>query len=477
MGWKETLEPVVTRLPSVRQPEGHVPFKKQLMWSGGMVLLYFFMTNILMLGIAATQRGTSPFGQFSSILAVSQGSLVQLGIGPIVTGSIVMQLLSGGGVLDFDRNDPREQSIYQGTQKLLVIVVSALTALPLAFSGFLPVQGPLVQIYGKTAVQFLVFFQAFIGGIFILYMDEIVSRWGVGSGVGLFIIAGISQRLIGGIFTQIIPGWYSLITNGFNSNSFVGIANTLLFGLGSVAAIITTIVIFALGVYFESTKVEIPIQSSRIQGGRGTFPIKLIYASVLPLIFVRAIQANIQFLGRILHIQLGNDMPAWLGVYGANGQPLAGFFYYLNPINSPRQWMWWLGTATGSPEQILIRVFIDFLFLVVGGAVFAVFWVETADMSGESVANQILNSNLQVPGFRQNTQVIERVVNRYIPAVTMLGGAIIGIFALFANLIGTIGGVSGTALVLSVSITYRLFQSITDEWAQEKLGDLYKVFS
>jgi len=105
MGWKETAEPVLTRMPSVTRPEGHVPFRRKLGWTAGVLVLYFFLTNIQLFGLdAGTQSDL--FGRFRSILAGSQGSILQLGIGPIVTASIVLQLLGGADLLGLDTNDP-----------------------------------------------------------------------------------------------------------------------------------------------------------------------------------------------------------------------------------------------------------------------------------------------------------------------------------------------------------------------------------
>lgn len=98
MGWKEAAEPVLTRMPAVRRPEGHVPFKEKLMWTAGILMLYFFLTNITLLGVQ-TGQGGDLFGQFRAILAGSQGSVLQVGIGPIVTASIVLQLLGGANLL------------------------------------------------------------------------------------------------------------------------------------------------------------------------------------------------------------------------------------------------------------------------------------------------------------------------------------------------------------------------------------------
>jgi preprotein translocase subunit SecY len=66
--------------------------------------------------------------------------VLQVGIGPIVTASIVLQLLGGANLLGLDTdNDPRDQVLYQGLQKLLVVIVTAATAAPMVFTGaFLP---------------------------------------------------------------------------------------------------------------------------------------------------------------------------------------------------------------------------------------------------------------------------------------------------------------------------------------------------
>jgi len=201
MSWKETAEPVLTRMPSVRRPEGHVPFKRKLGWTAGILVLYFFLTNIFLYGVDV--GSADAFGQFRSILAGGQGTILQLGIGPIVTASIVLQLLGGADLLGLDTDDPRDQILYQGLQKVLVVGMIFLTGLPMVFAGgFLAVDQAVVDSLGigTAGVQWLIFAQIAVGGILILFMDEIVSKWGVGSGIGLFIIAGVSQKLIGGLF-------------------------------------------------------------------------------------------------------------------------------------------------------------------------------------------------------------------------------------------------------------------------------------
>ncbi|AGB39185.1 preprotein translocase subunit SecY [Natronococcus occultus] len=480
MGWKEAAEPVLTRMPTVRRPEGHVPFKRKLAWTAGILVLYFFLTNIALLGMQA-DGATDLFGEFRAILAGEHGSLLQVGIGPIVTASIVMQLLGGANLLGLDTDDPRDQVLYQGLQKLLVIVMTALTALPMVFAGgFLPVQQSLSLgglTFDSTQLQVLMFFQIFLGGVLILYMDEVVSKWGVGSGIGLFIIAGVSQRLVTGFIQPAEGGffydWFQII---FGDVDLTGdTLNTLLLGEGQLIALVTTILIFAIVVYAESVRVEIPLSHARVKGARGRFPVKLIYASVLPMILVRALQANIQFIGQILD-RTWDGMPAVLGQYNAQGEPVSGFFYYTAPIYSPEDWMWWTGEVAQATWMVLIRISVDLTFMVIGGAIFAIFWVETTNMGPEATARQIQNSGMQIPGFRQNVGVIEKVMERYIPQVTVIGGALVGLLAVWANMLGTIGAVTGTGLLLAVSITYKLYEEIAEEQMMEMHPMMRQMF-
>jgi preprotein translocase subunit SecY len=488
MSWKEAAEPVLTRMPVVARPEGHVPFKRKLLWTAGVLGIYFFLTNIALFGLDA--GGSDIFGQFRSILAGGQGSVLQVGIGPIVTASIVLQLLGGANLLGLDTdNDPRDQVLYQGLQKLLVVIVTAATAAPMVFTGaFLPASDTVGNALGigTFGVQLLIFAQVFVGGILILFMDEIVSKWGVGSGVGLFIIAGVSQQLIGGMIS-----WSALGTSGFFASWYGIIVGStelgatftaewfqrLLFDPGNLLALVTTVLIFVVVVYAESVRVEIPLSHSRVRGARGRFPVKLIYASVLPMILVRALQANIQFLGQIIYSQMGDSMPALLGVY-ADSQPVDGLFYYLAPIQARSDWMWFLGLTPPeiAPWQIGLRVAIDLIFMLVGGAIFAIFWVETTGMGPEATAKQIQSSGMQIPGFRRNPQVVEKVMERYIPQVTVIGGALVGLLAVMANMLGTIGNVSGTGLLLTVSITYKLYEEIAEEQMMEMHPMMRQMF-
>jgi len=460
----DRFEPFLAAMPAVRSPEGHVHFKNKLMWTLAILLLYFTLTNIDIFGLSPQSQDI--FGIYRALLAGASGSLLHLGIGPIVTASIVLQLLKGAGILQIDTSEARGQVMYMGLQKMLIFVMIVVEALPMVLSGMMmPDPSVATQFFGGNmfAVSFLIFLQLCIGGLLVVLMDEVVTKWGVGSGVGLFIVAGVSQGLVNGFLnwqtgTDPFPiGFFPrLIAIGTSGANFLEYFGT------DVLALVTTIIIFLVIVYVESTRIEIPLAHTAVRGARARFPVKLIYASVLPMILVRVLQANIQMIGMLL----SNAGITILGEFQGQ-QPISGLMWYIAPINQPQDWMWWLSDLGHAPWEILLRMGIDITVMVLGGAIFALFWVKTAGLDSKDVARQIQRSGMHIPGYRRNEQVLERYLDRYIPRITIIGGAFIGILSVVANLFGVIGAVGGTGLLLAVSITYRLYEEIASQQIME----------
>ena len=480
------LQPYFERIPSVVRPTGHVPFNQKLMWTLAVLLLYFVLTNVPVFGLDPSSIDI--FQQYRALFAGKTGSILALGIGPIVTASIILQLLVGAGIVNLDLTDPDDRAAYQDFQRFLVFVMIALEALPQILGGFLKPNPIIAADLGVSPafIAFLIFLQLFIGGSLIVYMDEVVSKWGIGSGVSLFILAGISQSVITGLFNWvtpprqimpagIIPRWI-WISQNYGMNALLsadGLA--FLFINGGLLSLFTTLAIVLLVVYAEGTRVEIPLAHTAVRGARGRFPIKLIYASVLPMIFVRALQANIQIIGMVLYNKGITAFGEYVGT-----RPISGLMYLISPVRSPYSWI--PSLVKSNPYyadlptwMIGLHLLIDATILILGGILFAVFWVETSGMDAKAVAEQIAKSGMQIPGFRRSPQVLERLLERYIPRVTVVGGALIGLLTLIANMLGTIGNVSGTGLLLAVSIAYKLYEDLAKEQLTEMHPMIRKV--
>ena len=105
--------------------------------------------------------------------------------------------------------------------------------------------------------------------------------------------------------------------------------------------------------------------------------------------------------------------------------------------------------------------------MVLGSILFAKFWVETTNLGAESVANQIQRSGMQMPGFRRDPRVLKRVLERYIPTITIMSGALVGGLAAFADMVGTTGNATGTGVLLTVGILINLYEAIGREQMME----------
>jgi preprotein translocase subunit SecY len=470
--FKAALTGVLSKFPMVERPSWHVHFKSKMMWTIAILILFFALGNVPLFGLSP--ESLDLFGRWRAIFAGERFSLTALGIMPIVDASIVLQLLVGAGIINLNLSDPRDQAFYQNLQKLLVLAFAALISSTYVVGFYVPSQD-IANLLGVElgTIRLLLFIQIFIGGMLIYFMDEVVSKWGVGSGVSLFILAGVSQQVITGLVNWVpdetgwavgvIPRWVE-IAQQLSIYEILEGGITFLFQ-HHLIALFSTIAVFFIVVYLESTRLEIPLAHSMARGARGRFPIKILYASVLPMILVRALQASVQGFGRLFYSR-GITI---FGTYEGNSA-VSGLMYYLDPIYSPWDWFPTLVHAAYpnvASWQIALRLGIDLAFMIIGGAIFALFWINTTGMGSKDVASQIYRSGLQIPGHRRNPANIERMMEGYIPKIAIMGGAILGVLAVVANMFGTLGQASGTGLLLAVSIAYNLYEEVASEQMME----------
>ena len=304
-------------------------------------------------------------------------------------------------------------------------------------------------------------------------MDEVVQKWGFGSGVSLFIVAGVSWQLFSRLFQFIdSTGGNCLLDFGNTacSGNVLIIIQSVLNGVpteafAAAAAIFITAAIFLSVVWVQSLKVEIPLTYDRLRGYGVKWPLAFFYASVIPVILVSALAANIQLFGGLLQNWLGH--PTFLGTF-SQGQALSGFSYWLGASNVLQALV--RGSITTS---IVLQAITHTIFYMVFSAIFAVFWVKTSGMDESSQAKNILSSGLQIPGFRKDQRVLESILKRYIMPLTIMGGLAIGLLASIANLLGALVG--GTAILLAVMIMYQLYQSIAQQHALDMHPALKKI--
>jgi len=450
--WKSILN----NLPEVEGPsQKFLSFKEKLKWTGIILIIYFLLGLLPLfgLGVNALQR----FETLSIILGAEFGSLISLGIGPIVTASIVLQLLNGSGILKLDLTKTEGKKTFQGLQKLMAIFFIVFEAAIYVLMGGMAPDPAFIgtPLYGQ--IQLILMFQLLLGGIMILFMDEVVSKWGFGSGIGLFIAAGVSKSIFVQAFNW-LPGPTGLAGVTYSSGAVPALFQSLAAGDPTTASImiatlISTVIIFVIAVYAQAMKVEIPLSFGMVRGHGVRWPLSFIYTSVIPVILVSALIANVQLLGRFMQ----NVGTPFLGRFSEiSGQPISGFVYWLQGPNVVRAVIEQHTLFIGFTPYL--QAFVYLAFLMLGAMVFSMFWVQTAGMDARSQAKQMMSSGLQIPGFRRDERVLERLLNRYIWPLTVMGGLTIGFLSGFADIIGTLS--SGTGILLAVMIIYKLYEEI-----------------
>src|SRR3989304_6079455 len=184
------LKNIFSYIPEVRKPEERkLDFKTKLKWTLIVLISFFILANIPLFGLS--ENALSRFEYLAIILGTDFGSIISLGIGPIVTASIILQLLKGVEIIKIDTTTAEGKKFFQGIQKLLVLFFIIFEAVVFVF-----MQG----LQALPGLEYLLVFQLILGGIAIFYMDELTQKWGFGSGVSLFIAAGVSWRLITSAF-------------------------------------------------------------------------------------------------------------------------------------------------------------------------------------------------------------------------------------------------------------------------------------
>lgn len=462
------FKPLSRFMPEVGKPERKVGFNEKLFWTGLALALYLIMTEIPLYGIHYDPTQGDPFLYLRVIFASHRGSLMELGIGPIVTAGLILQLLAGSNMIGCDMSDPDDRMLFTTASKVFSFVLTGVQASAYIIGGVYGALDPRASV--------LVFIQLLIAGLVLMLMDEMIQKgWGFGSGISLFILGGVAQNVVWDSFALTPPYLHQ------DNKSYGAIVATIQTALGDrnfsavfirpsnlpgLLGFIITVIVFIIVIYVEGVRVEMPISYAGYRGYRGRYPIKLLYVSNLPVIFASALFANVYFISQLVWSNYNrNNTNVWLNLLGQYQQPASsssgpvpsgGLVYY---VISPRS----IADVTADPLRAVVYTGI----LVSFSIIFSLTWLEVGGLGPSTVAKQLVDSGMQIPGFRRSEKSIEQVLKRYIPTVTILGGAIVGLIAAVADFFGVFG--SGMGVLLSVGILYQYYEILV----QERVSEMY----
>jgi len=451
------LKPFIAFVPEVIPPGSRMlTYRERLMWTTITLLIYLVCCQIPLYGIRISDHH-DPLHWLRTMIASNRGTLMELGITPIVTSGLMLQLLSGTRTIVIDTTDREQRMLFQGLQKLLGLVITLIYAFGYVMSG----------MYGDvsnlgTGNCMIIILQLFIAGVLVLLLDEMLTKgYGMGSGISLFIATNICEQVIWRSFS---PTTYNMGKGPEFEGAIIATLHLLITrenkiqalreafyrqNLPNLTNLLATVVVFVVVIYFQGFRVELPLKSTKARGQSGRkFPIKLFYTSNIPVILQTALVSNLYTMSQLLSRRYpGNLLVRLFGDWrpNARGQyiPTGGLAYYVSP---PRTLVEIITDPIHSATYVI--------FILGCCAVFSRVWIDISGSSPNDVARSLKEQNLVIKNY--SSDAVLKVLNRYIPVAAAFGGMCIGLLSIFAEFLGALG--SGTGILLAVSIISNYYE-------------------
>ena len=356
--------------------------------------------------LAQTELFSNGIFGFLSILsgsALTQGTLLALGVSPYITASIVMQLLTIA-------IPPLERLSKEGEEgkkkinfitRIITVILSIITAVGYTLFVIRTNDGQFFHRTGDTTYS-LVFSAAIMiccycaGAMLVMWLAEKINDHGIGNGISMILFATI----VAGFFSQAYQLYQATFSHNGNEFNYTGL-------IIAITTIIGLLLILMLIVWMSDAERRIPIQYAKrvvgrkMYGGQNTnLPIKVNMTGVMPIIFANSIVA----VPSTIRAFMGQNSSNWFTKFVDN----------------------WFNYNTAA-------YLIVFLILLIA---FAYFYVAIS-FNPVEVANNIKNNGGNIPGIRPGRPTVEfikKVLNR----VTLVGALLVAIIACVPMLAGVV---------------------------------------
>jgi len=463
------MQPFCSFLPEVSKPERKIQFREKVLWTAITLFIFLVCCQIPLFGIMSSESA-DPFYWMRVIMASNRGTLMELGITPIVTSGLIMQLLAGTKIIEVG-DSVKDRALFNGAQKLFGMLITVCQAIVYVVTG----------MYGEPSdlgmgICLLIIIQLLCSGLIVLLLDELLQKgYGLGSGISLFIATNICETIVWKAFSPatintgkgtefegaVIALFHLLATR---TDKVRGLREAFYRqNLPNLMNLMATVGVFLIVIYFQGFRVDLPIKSARYRGQYSSYPIKLFYTSNIPIILQSALVSNIYFISQILSSKFaGNIFVSMIGTWAESGYhkyPIGGLCYYLSPPET-------IGHIISDPIHAIIYI----IFMLGSCAFLSKTWIDVSGSSAKDVARQLRDQQMLMRGHREKSMVHE--LNRYIPTAAAFGGLCIGALSVLADFLGAIG--SGTGILLAVTIIYQYFEIFVKE--QSEMGGMSTIF-
>jgi preprotein translocase subunit SecY len=459
MGVMSFLAKLGNMIPSPSKPARRPDLKYRITFTVAAVAIFFAMASVSAYPVQA--GGPQLPALLQVVFAATTGTLAQLGIGPIVTSGLIMQILVGGKLIELDLTDPEDRKLFTQAEKGLAIIIALVEA-----TGFALSYRQNVFVTASIALQF------FIGALILMILDEAIQKgYGIGSGVSLFILAGVSRTIVWDMLSPATVNVYML--DGSTRAYRYGVIPYLIEGiigrnidtgrliygyvpgylaggetalLPSLVGMLSTFVLLLVIVYLQGMKINIPVTIQRAPGIRGRVPLNFLYVSNIPVLLVGIVFSNIML--------FRNMVEAYLPQYQWLRDGLNSMLIYLS---SPRGL---LGVVYDPVRAVSYAVILMGLSVL-----FGLMWVEVGGLSPAAQAENLIKSGISIPGMRSNPKALEIVLSKYVYPLAVLSSLVVASLSLVADIFSVFGG--GIGLLLAAGILQQIYTALTYEQALE----------
>lgn len=397
--------------------------RKRVLFVLGALVVFRILAAIPIPGIdtLALERFLSN-NQFFGILNIFSGgglsnlSIIMLGVGPYITASIIMQLLT--------IMVPALKRLYheegEAGRKKFTLYSRMLTVPLAAIQGFsllaiLERQGILLNLTAFDRMTNLIIVIA--GSLFLMWLGELISEFGIGNGVSIIIFAGIVAS---------IPSKIGQLIFTFDPSQ---IPFYLLFVVAGILVIAGVIVVSEAERPIPVTYAK-RVRGLKVYGGGSTYlPLRVNQAGVIPIIFALSILLFPQMIGNFLS-----------GSANATMQKISQVLLTFNQTS-------WLYAG-------LYFVFV-FLFT---------YFYTAVTFDPESLSSNLQKNGAFIPGIRPGASTSD-YISKVLTRITMLGAIFLGLIAVLPILVQKATGITalalgGTALLIAVSVILDLIKKL-----------------
>uniref|UniRef100_A0A668V6E9 Protein transport protein SEC61 subunit alpha n=1 Tax=Oreochromis aureus TaxID=47969 RepID=A0A668V6E9_OREAU len=385
----EVIKPFCAVLPEIQKPERKIQFREKVLWTAITLFIFLVCCQIPLFGIMSSDSA-DPFYWMRVILASNRGTLMELGISPIVTSGLIMQLLAGAKIIEVG-DTPKDRALFNGAQKLFGMIITIGQAIVYVMTG----------MYGDPSemgagICLLIIIQLFVAGLIVLLLDELLQKgYGLGSGISLFIATNICETIVWKAFSP-------TTVNTGRGTEFEG----------------AIIALFHL----------LATRTDKVRALREAF-----YRQNLPNLM--NLIATVFVFAVVIYFQDASSGGP------ARAYPVGGLCYYFSPPES-------FGSVLEDPVHAVIYI----IFMLGSCAFFSKTWIEVSGSSAKDVAKQLKEQQMVMRGHRETSMVHE--LNRYIPTAAAFGGLCIGGLSVMADFLGAIGSGTGILLAVTIIYQY-----------------------